>query len=547
MSRKLAAVLAADIVGYSKLVSEDEASALAALRDFRVNSVRPFAAQHRGEIVKSMGDGWLIAFASAQDAVSCAIKLQGAQEEHDRIKLRIGVHIGDVTREDEDIFGDGVNVAARLEALAPSGGVALSDAAYAMLDGTLRPGFANQGEQTLKNIDHPVRVWMRAPDGARITASTRQMGFPRLTVQPVQTKDDRADVIDLAEGLGSDIGLYLNAVAWLETGAGYELTQNLRARGERLRLECRLAAPDGNVIWSAKHDGILADSFEWQDQIGEAVASDVLGVILNVEGEKLRNIPQQDLTAQQCSLLGKMSFRNQSEEHFVTSIGYHALAIEKDPTFGLAYANALFETAGYRTLQFKKTRNFIAKIPEWSSAARAVRDPTPLLDVALASVEYQTDFDASKLRPVVERAVLRAPFDVEVLNACAWGYIWMGDPVPALSLFQTFRKLGRLSPYWNVALSGSAAALVQSGRFEEAIELAQIVVRAARDYRSPYMSLASAFAHLGKIDEARAAVEEIRRLAPTVSVSIIRATSFYGGTPEGERYLEGLRLAGLPE
>ncbi|WP_171209359.1 MULTISPECIES: adenylate/guanylate cyclase domain-containing protein [unclassified Ruegeria] len=116
MSRKLAAVLAADIVGYSKLVSEDETAALAALREFRVNSVRPFATQHRGEIVKSMGDGWLIAFASAQDAVSCAIKLQGAQEEHKKIKLRIGVHIGDVTREDEDIFGDGVNVAARLGA-----------------------------------------------------------------------------------------------------------------------------------------------------------------------------------------------------------------------------------------------------------------------------------------------------------------------------------------------------------------------------------------------------------------------------------------------
>ena len=547
MGRKLAAILAADVVGYSKLVSEDEASALAALRDFRANSVRPFAAQHRGEIVKSMGDGWLIAFSSAQEAVSCAIKLQDAQEEHAVIRLRIGVHIGDITREDEDIFGDGVNIAARLEALAPPGGVALSDGAHVMLDGTLRSSFADQGMQMLKNIDRPVRVWMRAPIGAALTATTRGIGFPRLSVQPVQTKDDRADVIDLAEGLGSDIGLYLNAVAWLETGTGYELTQNLRARGERLRLECRLAAPDGNVIWSAKHDGTLADSFDWQDQIGEAVASDVLGVILNVEGDQLRNIPQQDLTAQQCSLLGKMSFRNQSEENFVTSIGYHALAIEKDPNFGLAYANALFETAGSRTLHFETTRKFAAKMPEWTTAARRVQGSSPLLDVALACVDYQNDFDASRLRPVIERAVLRAPFDVEVLNACAWAYIWMGDPIPALSLFETFRKLGRLSPYWNVALAGSAAALVQSGRFEEAIKLAQKTVRGAPDYRSPYMSLASAFAHLGEKDEATKAVREILRIDKTASISNIRATSSYGGTPEGERYLEGLRLAGLPE
>ena len=147
-----------------------------------------------------------------------------------------------------------------------------------------------------------------------------------------------------------------------------------------------------------------------------------------------------------------MSFRNQSEEHFVASIGYHALAIEKDPTFGLAYANALFETVGSRTLNYNKTKQFVAKIPEWSSAARAVRDSSPLLDVALACVDYQADFDPSKLRPIIERAVLRAPFDVEVLNACAWGYIWMGDPVPALSLFETFRKLGRLSPYGNAEM-----------------------------------------------------------------------------------------------
>ena len=125
MIRRLAAVLVADIVGYSKLMSEDESATLAALRDFRANSIHPFTSQHRGEIIKSMGDGWLISFASAQDAVICAIKLQAALEGHEVIKLRIGVHTGDVTRQDEDIFGDGVNVAARLEALAPAGGLRL--------------------------------------------------------------------------------------------------------------------------------------------------------------------------------------------------------------------------------------------------------------------------------------------------------------------------------------------------------------------------------------------------------------------------------------
>ena len=204
-------MLAADIVGYSKLVGADEAAALAALRDLRTNQVRPFAAQHRGEIVKSMGDGWLIAFNSAQDAVSFAIKLQDALENHESIKIRIGVHIGEFTREDEDIYGDGVNVAARLEALAPPGGIALSDAAYGMLDGTLTPGFSDQGEQSLNNINRPVRVWMRAPLGASLRATTisKPSGFPRLTVQPVATTDGRGEVRDLAEGLTADISPYL--------------------------------------------------------------------------------------------------------------------------------------------------------------------------------------------------------------------------------------------------------------------------------------------------------------------------------------------------
>ena len=195
MSRGLAAMLAADIVGYSKLVGADEAAALGALRDLRTNQVRPFAAQHRGEIVKSMGDGWLIAFNSAQDAVSFAIKLQDALENHKSIKIRIGVHIGDVTREDENIFGDGVNVAARLEALAPRGGAALA-----------------------------------------ATTIAKPSGFPRLTGQPVATTDDRGEVRDLAEGLTADISLYLAAIHWIDTGEGYTLTQTLRTRGDRLRL-----------------------------------------------------------------------------------------------------------------------------------------------------------------------------------------------------------------------------------------------------------------------------------------------------------------------
>jgi adenylate cyclase len=457
------------------------------------------------------------------------------------------VHIGDVTHEEDDIFGDGVNVAARLEAVAPEGGIALSDTAYNALDETLSPGFRDEGEQSLKNIKRPVRVWMRGAESASLATAARVAGFPRLTVHEAASLDDRPEVVDLIEGLTADISLYLASVQWLETGRGYNLTQTLRTRGDRIRLESRLTSPSGKAIWSGKHDGSLADSFDWQDEVSEAVASEVLAVILTVEYDTLRQISEEDLTAQQLVLLGKMSFRGQSENDFYNSIRYHDLAIQKDPTLAPAYASALLHTMGSRVLRYEMTRPFVAKVPEWIKAAKGLVTGSPGLELTIAIAEYLTEFNPSKLRPVIDSALVRAPFDVEVLLFCGWGYVWMGDPLPAIDHFNAFQKLGRLSPYREVALGGAANAHVQAGRYEEAIELAQQAIRRVPDYVSPHYTMASAYAHLGRMDEAAAAVREVQRIEPNANVSTNRAMSFYGGTPEGERYLEGLLLAGLPE
>jgi adenylate cyclase len=549
MIRRLAAVLAADIVGYSKLMSEDETATLAALRDFRANSVHPFTTQHRGEIVKSMGDGWLISFASVQDAVSCAIKLQAALEEHEVIKLRIGVHTGDVTRQDEDIFGDGVNVAARLEAMAPTGGVALSDAAYAMLDGTLRPGFADQGEQALKNIDRPMRVWMRAPVGTSLTAAgmAKPKGFPRLIVKPIATTDTRDEVQDLAGELTADIALYLASVQWIETGVGYTLSQTLRARGDRLRLEVRLTSPEGAPIWSSKHDGDLADVFDWQDQTGEAVASEITGVILQAENTKLSHLDDVEMSAEQLLFKGIMSFTEASESNYVTSLHYMAAAIEKDPSLPLAYGHALVLCMTAHTLHYKSCAPYLAKIPEWVEASKPLIAQYPLLAVVVASLQYFNDFDETKLRPEIERALICSPFDLDMILWCGWNYVFIGEPLPALECFAKFLKLGRLSPYRVVSLGGAAIANIQAGRFEDALMFADQGLKRSQSFGPLYLNRAAALAHLGRLQEAQAAIQEVFRLEPDCTIKQILGVINYDRTPEGERYLEGLRLAGLPE
>lgn len=170
-----------------------------------------------------------------------------------------------------------------------------------------------------------------------------------------------------------------------------------------------------------------------------------------------------------------------------------------------------------------------------------------MLALLVADLNYLQDFNKAKLRDAIESALIRSPFDHTTLTFCGWGYVWMGDPWPALECFAKFFKLGRLSPYWHGALAGAANASVQAGRFEDALAFSEQGLKRAPDYHALHLSRAAALAYLGRLEEASVLVETALQLDPDSTVETIRATSNYGGTPEGERYLEGLLLAGLPQ
>jgi len=562
MHRRLAAILAADVVGYSSLMNEDEAATLSALRQLRTELFGPTFAGHQGKLVKSMGDGWLVEFASAVDAVNCAMQLQDRLAGHDRVKLRIGVHVGDVAHEDDDIFGNGVIVAARLEAFAKPGAVAISDTAYFSLDGTLKPSFEDAGEHMLKNIDRAVNVWTRAAPREAVLLETMSVlgienraGFPALTIKPVSTSDERPELRELADALTADLGTFLGATRWLMTSTqndpideGYVLQAILRGRLDRVRLEVRLFEPVGRLYWSAKFDGDLTVSFDWQDEVSGEVAGGALAKILDLEKRKLLDKPLNDMTAQECNMRGLMEFEEVSRDSTAESLKYYAAAIDKKPGFAEAYSDAILMLLSAQAMGLTDVaRLYMTRFDDWLRAAAPFAAASPMLELAIATVKYVRERDAARLRRAIRDALRQAPFASEVIWICGWGYVWLGEPEEALACFRKGERFFRFNPWAVAMLGGAAVACVQAGDDDEAVAYAHRGLEISTEYGAFYRALAAAYAHMGQHQNAAAALKEALRLVPDDSIASGRSRSGYADTAASRRYFEGLRLAGMPE
>jgi len=558
MERRLAAILAADIAGYSRMIGADEAGALAAFRAFRAEVFGPTVAGHHGRIVKSMGDGWLVEFSSVVEAVNCAVQVQDRLTGHSLIALRIGVHIGDVVHEDEDIFGDGVNIAARLEALAEPGGIAISDSAYSSLDGTLTPSFDDAGTQALKNIVRPLRVWTKSATPSAATANTeraRSTGYPHLAIQPVTTSDERTNVRELAEGLTGDLDATLAAVRWLGAtvrerpkAGDYTLRCALRGRGDRVRLEARLFEPGGAQIWASKFDGDLADSFDWQDSTSEAVALKVIATMLDAESDRLSRIQPEDRTAEDCLVHGFMKIRMSDSQSFVDTLSSYMQAIEKDPDLADAYGEAIWMTYAGMTIGLKSVLPFYDKhFQYWVARGRNLTARSPILGIGIALADFRTNSDAVPLRNAVADALRRSGSDAHVLHYAAWCSLWCGETSTALDCFRKCERFGKAHPFSAPAKGGTALAALQLGDDALAIRMANEGLELSSTYASLYSVLAAAHAISGQPEKAAAALASYRKLVPDRTISSWKAMNDYGGSEGGKRFFEGLRKAGFPE
>ncbi len=541
MERRLAAILAADVVGYSRLMEQDEVGTLGAWADRRKSILEPQLIKYHGRLVRLMGDGSLAEFASAVDAVQCAVDIQKAMKEAnarlsgDRaIVLRVGLNLGDVVVEDGDLYGDGVNIAARLEAMAEPGGICLSAAIHQQVERLLPFAFMDLGDQSLKNIARPVRVYSIADDdGARGTHRTAiPMGRvslassdkPSIAVLPLTNMSGDPKQEYFSDGLTEDIITELSRFNRLlvisrhssfayrgrsidarqigrELNVQYLLEGSIRLAGLRARVTVQLInAIDGSHLWAEKYDRDVNDIFAIQDEISRAVASRVTSRMQDDRLERIASKPPASITAYEWWLRGKRAFELWTGDGMLEARASFERALQIDPN----YARALAGLAFVHNMATSYTGWGISLDESHETALTLARraaqlDPTDnLAEIVLGWCSmFRRQYDQAALH--FDRALALNPnvFDGFRYRVSFFAYTSQCDRA-----MEQLAQIKRLDPSNAAAIIGtSVVAFVLCRRYEEAIRIGR---QTPTDVWPEYPGwLAVAHAHLGRLSEAR--------------------------------------------
>lgn len=288
--RSLGVIFLADVVGYSKMMAQDEPGTLEKLREFAKNVIRPTLEKHQGTMIKSLGDGWLIEFNSASNAVNCAMEWQSISKRDGKLSLRVGIHLGDVEHEEgppPDVYGDTVNIAARLESIAEAGDVAISTSTYLCLDQNQAEPFKNCGKQTLKNIATPVEVWSTGNLNVGSKGMTRDSDKPAISVKPVTTNDE--ELVNFADEVTSALAKYLDKKDWIDSliqknpsEEDYQLIGNTSKSGPNFEINVTLKAPGGKTLWSGHTGASMSQVALVSDTVGDQISAQVFLEIMKV-------------------------------------------------------------------------------------------------------------------------------------------------------------------------------------------------------------------------------------------------------------------------
>jgi len=559
-------------------MGQDEAGTLARLRTHRRELIDPKIVEHKGRIVKTTGDGFLIEFPSVVEAVACAVALQRVMAERNAgtpedqtIVFRIGVNLGDVIVEDGDIHGDGVNVAARLEALAEPGGVCVSGTVRDHVGDRLDLAFNDMGEQSLKNIARPVRVYrarlggVEGGTGAVSVESSPVLALPdkpSIAVLPFANMSGDPEQEYFVDGMVEEIITALARIRWLfvvasnssltykgqavdvkqvgrELGVRYVLKGSVRKGGNRVRITGQLLdAETGRHLWADRFDGSLEDVFDIQDKVASSVAGVIEPALQAAETTRSANRPTGDLTAYDLYLRAyAMVFS--SARLIPEALGLMEEAIARDPRYGPALAWAAH--CCHRLLFDDRSEDPEADRQKGADFARravevAGDDPGILANAALALAYFGEDIGA--MLALVDRALALNPN-----YARGWyikGVLRMiaGQPDVAIEHVNTSLRLSpRARVGTSLSLIGTAHFL--SRRFNEAVPKLLLAIQENPSYPSPYRSLAACYAHMGRLDEARAVVARLRAITPQLLPSDLP----FRNAEHRELLLSGLRLA----
>jgi TolB-like protein/class 3 adenylate cyclase len=586
VERRLAAILAADVAGYSRLMGADEVGTLTALKAHRREVVDPAIAQHHGRIVKTTGDGMLVEFASAVDAVTCAVEVQEKMAEQaaegtgPRIQFRVGINIGDILIDGDDIFGDGVNVAARVENECKPGGVCLSDDAYRQVRGKTALAFDDLGEMLLKNIDRPVRIYAARSttySGAAAVKASANEGKPlplpdkpSIAVLPFTNMSGDPEQEYFAEGVVEDIITALSHFGQLfviarnssftykgkavdvklvgrELGVRYVLEGSVRKFGSRVRITGQLIdASSGAHLWAERFEGSLEDIFELQDQVTASVVGQIAPKIEQAEIERTKRKPTDSLGAYDYFLRGMAVHYHMTMEANEESLRLFYRAIELDSDFAAPYGLAA-ECIGLRKANRWETDR-ARDIREIERLAKCVvrlgRDDALALYTTALSVAYLVgDLDAGA--SMVDRALSLNP-NLAWRVSC-WIRVWIGNPEIALEHISRAMRLNPRDPYFFGMQAVAAFAHFFAGRYDEASSWAEAALQDAPNFHQALRMAAAGHALAGRLEMAEKAMTRLRQIDPDLRVSNLFALTPLRRVQDVASYQEGLRRAGLPE
>jgi adenylate cyclase len=570
--RRLAAILAADVVGYSRLMSEDESGTLGALRYLRREVFEPTVREYQGTLVKSMGDGWLVEFASVADSVGCAIRVQEALADHERIKLRVGLHVGDVTFEDEDIYGDGVNVASRLQELADPGAIVISAAARSGIDQNLSAGFADLGAHDLKNIPEPVPAF----GWGMSEVSGKSKGLvlpdkPSIVVLPFDNMSGDPEQEYIADGIVEELTSALSRIHNLfviarntaftfkgrpknireiaqELGVRYVLEGSVRRGGDKLRVTVQLIeGTDASHIWANNFDSTLKDIFELQDAMTMAIVGQIHPTIRAEEIRRSRRRRPSDMRAYDYVMQAfplAWSLEKSSNE---TARNLLETAIAIDPEYAFAYAilswcegqRIVYQWTDDRAPVSKRCLKLARKAYELDP-----KDPTVLTGLATAQTfADQLDEALDNL----DRALVIDPNSAWAWSRHGWAQYYLGNVASGRESFRKALQISPLDPMNFNCYIGLGAVETAAGNHQQAINYIERGLRERPEATWANRILSCCYALNGQPDKAKACVERLLEIYPDLTTEKVISAFPLRSQAYIAQYRRGLKLAGLPE
>ena len=583
MERRLAAIMTADVVGYSRLIRSDEDGTLAALKSLRSDLIGPKIAEHRGRVVKLMGDGVLAEFASVVEAVRAAAEMQQAMAERNavlaegqRIEFRIGVNLGDVVIDGDDIHGDGVNVAARLEGLAEPGGVCVSAAVYDQVRDRIDLRFEDLGKQRVKNIDRPVHVWRWAHETVTSLPEVGQMkrtlpDRPSIVVLPFNNMSRDPDQEYFSDGITEDVITDLSKVSGLfviarnsafvykdkafsvphvcrELSVKFALEGSIRKAGTRVRVSAQLIDGwSGGHLWAERYDRDLTDIFEVQDDITQHIVAALKVTLSKAEKSLIVDGGTKDVDAHDSFLRGRELIfgPKKDREMFDQATACFRRAIEIDPTYAAAYAGlGLAYMLDYQNRWSDAPEASLDQAERFAGAAIAKDDQDPFAHYVAAIVAmFKKDYE--RWAHEADKALLLNPNYARALNVRGGVHVYTGEPAKAIPLIEQAMRLDPAFQEHYVHFLGTAHFV--AGNYETAAALFRdrIAINPTTDLSRAFLS--SALGHLGKLDEAREVWRELKGINPSYShVEHIGRLPFRDPA-DAEKFTVGLRKAGLAE